>query len=316
MRLLRRLNPDGSATAGFAATIGGFDGIHLGHCALIRRARELAASHALDSMVISFEPLPKEFFAQQAPVPRLTTFRERWRLLERDGPDVFCVLPFNEALRKLRALEFAQMLAGAGIRHLVIGHDFRAAYGGEADVDWFRQNAPQLGMMLHIVDPVQAAGGRVSSGLVREALQAGDLRRAARLLGRNYSMRGRVVRGEQLGRKLGFPTANLRLARRQTPMDGIFAVRVHGAGPGAGLGGVASLGTRPTVGGTRPLLEAHVFDFAGDLYGREIEVEFISRLREEIRFDSLDAMVEQMHRDAADARSALAADDSFGDVSG
>jgi riboflavin kinase / FMN adenylyltransferase len=332
MRLLRRLNPGGSATAGFAATIGGFDGIHLGHRALIRRARELAASHALDSMVISFEPLPKEFFAQRAPVPRLTTFRERWRLLERDGPDVFCVLPFNEALRKLRAREFAQMLAGAGIRHLVIGHDFRAAYGGEADVDWFRQNAPQLGMMMHIVDPVQAAGGRVSSGLVREALQAGDLPRAARLLGRNYSMRGRVVRGEQLGRKLGFPTANLRLARRQTPMDGIFAVRVHGAGPGAGgaglggvasqvnqragLGGVASLGTRPTVGGTRPLLEAHVFDFAGDLYGREIEVEFISRLREEIRFDSLDAMVVQMHRDAADARSALAADDSFGDVSG
>lgn len=314
MRLLRRLNPGGSATAGFAATIGGFDGIHLGHRALIRRARELASSHALDSMVISFEPLPKEFFAQRAPVPRLTTFRERWRLLERDGPDVFCVLPFNQALRKLRALEFAQMLAGAGIRHLVIGHDFRAAYGGEADVDWFRQHAPQLGMMLHIVEPVQAAGGRVSSGLVREALQAGDLRRAARLLGRNYSMRGRVVRGEQLGRKLGFPTANLRLARRQTPMDGIFAVRVHGAGPGAGgagLGGVASLGTRPTVGGTRPLLEAHVFDFAGDLYGREIEVEFISRLREEIRFDSLDAMVEQMHQDAADARSALAADVSL-----
>jgi len=319
MRLLRSLQGECAqpwAARGIAATIGGFDGIHRGHRALIGHTRDLAAMDGLASMVISFEPLPKEFFAQGAPVPRLTTFRERWRLLEQDGPDVFCVLPFNEALRTLPAPDFARMLAGAGIRHLVIGHDFRAAYRGEADVEWFRQHAPGVGMQLHVVDPVIVAGGRVSSGRVREALQAGDLRRAAQLLGRNYSMRGRVERGQQLGRTLGFPTANLRLARRQTPMDGIFAIRVHGAGPGAGLAGVASLGTRPTVGGTRPLLEAHVFDFAGDLYGREIEVEFVARLREERKFDSLDAMVEQMHQDAADARSALAAQVSSGDVSG
>lgn len=319
MRLLRSLRgnlPQRAAARGFAATIGGFDGIHLGHRALIGRTRQLAGAQDLASMVISFEPLPKEFFAQGAPVPRLTTFRERWRLLAADGPDVFCVLPFNEALRRLRAPEFAGLLVAAGVRHLVIGHDFRAAYRGEADVDWFRRQAPELGMTLHIVDPVEAAGRRVSSGLVREALQAGNLRHAAKLLGRNYSMRGRVVRGQQLGRQLGYPTANLRLARRQTPMDGIFAIRVHGVEPGAGLAGVASLGTRPTVGGTRPLLEAHVFDFAGDLYGREIEVEFLARLREERRFDNLDAMVEQMHRDAADARSAFAREVSSGDVSG
>jgi len=314
------------ATRGFAATIGGFDGIHLGHAALIARTRELATRDGLASMVISFEPLPKEFFAQGAPVPRLTTFRERWRLLEASATDLFCVLPFNEALRRLRAAEFAQMLAGAGIRHLVIGHDFRAAYRGEADLEWFRQHAPAAGMSLHVVEPVIAGGARVSSGRVREALQQGDLRRAAQLLGRNYSMRGRVERGQQLGRTLGFPTANLRLARRQTPMDGIFAIRVHGVRPGAGLpdvaghaddgrglAGVASLGTRPTVGGTRPLLEAHVFDFAGDLYGREIEVEFVARLREERKFDNLDAMVVQMHQDAAEARSVLAAQVWSGD---
>jgi riboflavin kinase / FMN adenylyltransferase len=319
MRLLRSLRgrvPQPVAARGFAATIGGFDGIHLGHRALIGRTRQLAGEQDLASMVISFEPLPKEFFAKGEPVPRLTTFRERWRLLSRDGPEYFCVLPFNETLRKLRALEFAKLLASAGIRHLVIGHDFRAAYRGEADVDWFRGHAPELGMTLHIVDPVEAAGRRVSSGLIREALQAGNLRRAAQLLGRNYSMRGRVMRGERLGRELGYPTANLRLARRQAPMDGIFAVRVHGVEPGAGLAGVASLGTRPTVGGTRPLLEAHVFDFAGDLYGREIEVEFLARLREERKFDSLDAMVEQMHQDAAQARSAFAREVSSGDVSG
>jgi riboflavin kinase / FMN adenylyltransferase len=304
------------AARGIVATIGGFDGIHQGHRALIGHTRELAAASGQASMVISFEPLPKEYFAQGAAVPRLTTFRERWRLLESDGPDMFCVLPFNEALRRLSALEFGRMLSAAGIRQLVIGHDFRAAYRGEADVSWFRRHAPDLAMSLHVVDPVEAGGLRVSSGLVREALQAGQLGRAAQLLGRNYSMRGRVIRGEQLGRTLGYPTANLRLARRQTPMDGIFAIRVRGVRPGVGLGGVASLGTRPTVGGTRPLLEAHVFDFSGDLYGREIEVEFVARLREERRFDSLDAMVVQMHQDAADARNALAAADSSGDVSG
>lgn len=321
MRLLRSLagaSLQPLAARGIAATVGGFDGIHLGHAALIRSTRELAAQDDLASMVISFEPLPKEFFSSGVPVPRLTTFRERWRLLEKDGPDVFCVLPFNEALRQLRAAEFARMLAAAGIRHLVIGHDFRAAYRGEADVDWLRRHAPEMGMKVHVVDPVLAGGGRVSSGLVRDALQAGDLRRAARLLGRNYSMRGRVVSGQQLGRTLGFPTANLRLARRQTPMDGIFAIRVHGIAAGAlacgkGLAGVASLGTRPTVGGTRPLLEAHVFDFAGDLYGREIEVEFVARLREERKFDSLDAMVVQMHQDAADARRVLEAEVLSGD---
>jgi len=310
MRLLRSLagaSSQPSAARGVAATIGGFDGIHLGHAALIRRTRELAGQDGLASMVISFEPLPKEFFSQGAFVPRLTTFRERWRLLQKSGTEVFCVLPFNQALRRLSALDFGRMLATAGIRHLVIGHDFRAAYRGEADVEWLRRHAPQLGITLHVVDPVVAGGARVSSGRVREALQAGDLRQAAQLLGRNYSMIGRVERGQQLGRTLGFPTANLRLARRQTPMDGIFAIRVHGVSPGAGLAGVASLGTRPTVGGTRPLLEAHVFDFAGDLYGREIEVEFVARLREERKFDSLDAMVVQMHQDAANARSVLAA---------
>lgn len=291
-------------SAGYAATIGGFDGIHLGHRALIRRAAELARAHRLDTMLVTFEPLPKEFLADE-PVPRLTSFRERWRILERDGPAVFCVLPFNARIRSLRAAEFAALLAGAGVRQLVIGHDFRAAYRGEADATWFRQHAPGMGMEVDVVAPVRAGAERVSSGLIRQALRRGELEHAARLLGRPYSMRGRVVPGERLGRELGFPTANLRLARRQTPMDGIFAVRVRGVGE-APRDGVASLGTRPTVGGVRPLLEAHVFDFSGDLYGLEIEVEFVARLREERRFDDLGAMVEQMHRDAAAARAVLA----------
>ncbi len=287
--------------------MGGFDDIHLGHRALIERTRVLARARGLGTMVVSFEPLPKEFLSPTDPVPRLTSFRERWRILDSDGPDVFCVLPFNARLRSLRAAEFTSLLAGAGVRQLVIGHDFRAAYRGEADADWFLRHAPALGVDVDIVAPVSNPGGeRVSSGQIRQALQAGELDRAARLLGRPYSMRGRVLRGEQLGRKLGFPTANLRLARRRAPMDGIFAVRVRGVDGEGARDGVASLGTRPTVGGVRPLLEAHVFDFSGDLYGREIEVEFVARLREERRFDHIEAMVEQMHRDAAAARAVLA----------
>jgi len=306
MQLLRSLEPRAGSLRGYVATVGAFDGIHLGHRVLIERARTLARHADLTSMVLSFEPLPKEYLSRERPAARLTTFRERWRLLERDGPQVFCVLPFNARLRALRAEQFAGLLAGAGVRHLVVGHDFRAGYRGEADVEWFRQHGPALGLAVDVVAPVLESGLRVSSGLIRQALARGDLQQAGQLLGRPYSMLGRVVRGEQLGRTLGFPTANLRLARRQAPMTGIFAVRVRGIEHGRALPGVASMGTRPTVGGTRPLLEAHVLDFAGDLYGREIEVQFVSRLREERRFHTVAAMVEQMHRDAADARAVLA----------
>jgi riboflavin kinase/FMN adenylyltransferase len=163
---------------------------------------------------------------------------------------------------------------------------------------------------VEIVAPVTLAGVRVSSGLVRTALAAGDLARAAELLGRPYSMRARVVRGARLGRTLGYPTANLPVHRRRTALSGIFAVRVRGGGLDGAAGGhpaVASLGTRPTVRGVEPLLEVHLFDYQGELYGAELEVEFVARLRDEQHFGSLEAMVAQMHRDAAAARAALAA---------
>lgn len=306
MRLLRRLDAGSAAAGEYVAAIGGFDGIHPGHRALIARTRELARRAGLASMVLSFEPLPKEYFATQDPPARLTSFRERWRLLEADGPEVFCVLRFNAALRALRAAQFAEMLVQGGVRQVVIGHDFRAGYRGEADAAWFRDHGPALGLAAEVIEPVVCEGLRIGSGAIRDALAGADLHRAAQLLGRPYSMRGRVVAGDRLGRQLGYPTANLRLMRRRTPMDGIFAVRVRGIEAGRALDGVASLGTRPTVGGREPLLETHVFDFAGDLYGREIEVEFVARLRDELRFDDLDAMVAQIHRDAAQARAVLA----------
>jgi riboflavin kinase / FMN adenylyltransferase len=317
MRLLRRLSADVVAPLkkewpdGMVAAIGGFDGIHLGHQALIQRARALAAAQGQASMVLTFEPLPKEYFAVDKPPARITSFRERWRLLEQDGPEIFCVLRFDDQLRAMRAQAFVQMLSLGEIRTLVIGPDFRAGYRGEANAAWLQEQAPKLGVQVDVLSPVAIDAVRVSSGAIRQCLATGRFDDARQLLGRRYSMRGRVIRGQQLGRTLGFPTANLQLARRQTPMDGIFAVRVRApasrAAPALAHDGVASLGTRPVVGGTEPLLEAHVFDFAGDLYGREIEVEFVARLRDERNFETMDAMVAQMHHDAAAARAALAA---------
>ncbi|MET0281225.1 MAG: bifunctional riboflavin kinase/FAD synthetase [Steroidobacteraceae bacterium] len=309
MRLLRQLTSTGSGGREYVAAIGGFDGIHLGHRALIARAQQLAAAQSRQSMVLTFEPLPKEYFARAEPPARLTSFRERWRLLAADGPDALAILRFTEQLRSRTAAQFATQLAAGGIRQIVIGHDFRAGYRGEASAQWFVEEGPRFGIAADVVAPVIGEGMRIGSGAIRAALAAGNLPLAARLLGRPYSMRGRVIRGQQLGRTLGYPTANLRLARRAAPFNGIFAVRVRGCSPGAdpapARDAVASLGTRPTVGGTTPLLEVHVFDFAGDLYGRELEVEFVARLRDEERFDSVDAMVEQIHRDAAAARAAL-----------
>ena len=306
MELQRRLEPPRDASQAFVATIGGFDGIHLGHQELLRRTRESAEASGCRSVVVSFEPLPREYFAKAAPPGRLTSFRERWRCLAARGIDVFCVLGFNSRLQNQTASEFAAALVGSGIRHVVVGHDFKAGKGGEGDVEFLTRAGRRLGFEVEVVEPVCVAGERVSSRAVREALAIADLARAARLLGRRYAMRGRVVRGEQLGRTLGFPTANLRLGRRRSPLGGIFAVRVNGVQAGRAIDGVASLGTRPTVGGVVPLLETHLFDFSGDLYGREIEVEFIARLREELRFASVDEMVERMHRDARDACEALA----------
>jgi riboflavin kinase/FMN adenylyltransferase len=256
-------------------------------------------------MLLSFEPLPREFLRAADPPPRLTDFRERWRLLEPLGLDWFCVLPFGARLSQMSGREFMGLLRAAGARRVVVGHDFRFGRGGQADAQWCAAHAAEFGFGVDVVPPVRIDGERVSSGQVRQAVAGGDFARAARLLGRPYSMRGRVRYGQQLGRTLGFATVNIAMRRRQLPLDGILAVRVHGAGL-EGWPGVASLGTRPTVNGVEPLLEAHLFDFAGDLYGRELEVEFVAKLRAELRFEELDQLVEQMHKDAAAARRILA----------
>ncbi|MEO7773516.1 MAG: bifunctional riboflavin kinase/FAD synthetase [Steroidobacteraceae bacterium] len=302
LRLVRALGAAGASDC--VATIGTFDGLHLGHRALLARVDEQARRLKCASMMITFEPMPREFFAKDNPPARLTSFRERWRQLQKLPLDTMCALRFASGLRDRSGEEFAELLRATRVRHLVIGHDFRAGRNGEATAQWFASEGSRFGFEVEIVPAVTLDGRRVASSDVRAALAGGDFEQARRLLGRRYSMIGRVIAGQKLGRTLGFPTANLRLGRKRTPTDGIFAVRVLGIG-GAPRDGVASLGTRPTVNGTVPLLEAHVFDFNGDLYGREIEVEFVARLRDELKFSSLDAMVVQMHRDAAQAREIL-----------
>jgi riboflavin kinase / FMN adenylyltransferase len=312
MELIRRL--EAGATGDCVVTIGSFDGIHLGHRALIERLLAHARRLALPAMMVSFEPLPREFLQAADPPARLTNFRERWRLLATTGIERLCLLRFDQRLRMMGGLEFMQLLSAAGARVVVVGHDFRFGRGGEASAQFCAAHAGRFGFEVDIVDPVQVGTVRVSSGIIREALREGDFVTAQRLLGRPYGMRGRVRMGSQLGRTLGFPTANIAVKRRRVPLQGVFAVRVAGAavaaadaaaGPSALAAGVANLGTRPMVAGAHMLLEAHLFDCAADLYGRELEVQFVARLRDELRFDSMQAMVIQMQRDAAEARRIL-----------
>jgi riboflavin kinase/FMN adenylyltransferase len=302
---------------GSVITIGSFDGIHLGHGALIASACGLARQLGRPAMMLTFEPLPREYLAAQSqvaqdPPARLTDFRERCQVLGRSELHYVCVLRFDEKLRSLTGEQFVSLLVDRfQASAVVVGQDFRFGRGGAGSIALLRAAADAGKFALELVPSVCIDEVRVSSSGVRAALAAGDFGRARDLLGRPYSMRGRVVRGEQLGRRLGYPTANIRMRRRKLPFTGIHAVRVRGVdgtNAHAAFDGVSSLGVRPTVGGTHPLLEAHVFDFDGSLYGRELEVEFVAKIRDEEKFASLDALVQQMHRDAAEARRLLRGD--------
>jgi riboflavin kinase/FMN adenylyltransferase len=288
-------------------TIGVFDGLHIGHREILARTRAAAADHDAAATVCSFEPMPAEYFAPHAPPPRLTCFRERFELLDRLGVDaMFC--PRFEAVRDLSPEDFAGSLLAGGLNavHLVVGHDFHFGAGRRGTIADLTLAGRRHGFGVTTVDPVYCGGERISSTSIRAALGRGDLAAAKRMLGRDYAMSGRVVHGLGLGKTLGFPTANVNLKRRLAPVDGIFAVRVGGLGRSL-LDGVASVGSRPMIGGGKTLLEVYLFDFDAHVYGRYITVHFVSRLREERTFRDLPAMQAQMHLDADAARAALAA---------
>jgi len=306
MELVRGIHNLRPRHRGCVATIGNYDGVHRGHQHMLAALRRRAGELGLPATVITFEPTPREYFEGAAAPARLTRLREKLQALAHYATDRVVCLRFDAQLASISARSFEEELLTAqlGVRHMVVGHDFHYSRRREGTIETLRAAGARLGFAVEAVPPFEIDGVRVSSSLVRAALERGDLAIATRLLGRPYRISGRVQTGQRLGRKLGYPTANLALHRKVVPLWGIFAVRVHGPGLAAHPA-VANLGTRPTLAGTVPLLEVHLFDFDGELYGRNLDVDFIARLRDEVRFDSLEALVEQMHRDAAAARERL-----------
>jgi len=291
---------------GSVVTIGSYDGLHIGHGLLLDRVSTVAKQRGLPAVVMSFEPTPREFFSASSPPARLMRFREKFDALASHGIDVFYCPRFDSAMRDISADDFIRwiLIQGLCARQLVVGDDFQFARRREGGIDLLRRTGDVLGFAVEQVPSVLVGGTRVSSTAIRGALWEGDLQRATALLGRPYSMSGKIVLGEKLGRSLGYPTANVDLRRRQSAVMGIFAVRVRGLRRG-GMDAVASVGSRPTFGGTKPILEVHIFDFDDDIYGQNIHVDFIARLRGQEKYDQVDDLVAQMHRDADNAKSIL-----------
>ncbi|TAK38102.1 MAG: bifunctional riboflavin kinase/FAD synthetase [Lysobacteraceae bacterium] len=304
-RLFRDVEGGLLCPQGSVACIGAFDGLHLGHQALLRHAAGRARALGVPLVALGFEPLPREVFAHPVPA-RLMLPRPKVCGLFEAGADLVGLLRFDAKFAAMSAESFVRelLVERLQVREVWVGPDFHFGSKRGGDLATLHRLGRSRGFEAGEIAPVSIDGERVSSTRIRAALAAGDLVLAARLLGRPYAIGGHVLHGSELGRKLGFPTANLRFDRKRPPLSGIFAARVHGVGE-APWPAVASFGTRPTVDGQEPLLEAHLFDFDGDLYGRRIEVEFVAKLREETKFDDLPALVAQMTVDAAQARAIL-----------
>jgi len=303
MRVCRGIAPrrDGPV----ALTIGNFDGVHLGHQALLGQLREAARTRGLPAAVLTFEPHPREFFAPDKAPTRLTSLREKLELLRAADIDRVYLCRFNFEFARISAADFVGRVLqhGLGVRWLLVGDDFRFGARRAGDFALLKERAPGAGFEVVAMPSVSAAGGRVSSTAVREALRDGRLDAAAELLGRPYSISGKVVQGDRLGRRIGFPTANVQMKHNRPPLAGIFAVSVSGFG-GAGLPGVASLGVRPTVK-TRgqPTLEVHLLDFDADLYGRHLQVAFLHKFRDEEKYADVAALTRQIALDVDHARA-------------
>ncbi len=304
MQLIRD-NPGRQLLHSSVVTIGNFDGLHLGHQALIKRSRSLSGGRR-PIAVLTFEPLPQTWFGPNNAPARLMSVRQKLNSLAAAGVDLVWLMRFNQTLADMSAEDFlnstvAEVLAPDFV---VVGDDFRFGKDRRGDLDTLRQAGNKHDFELSTVATQEMNGQRVSSSIIRARLAAGDLGQAARLLDRPFRMEGKVFRGRQLGRKLGYPTANLRLAVAPSPLAGIFAVKACWAGSGW-RDGVANLGTRPAVGGESFLVEVHLFDFNGDLYGQRLEVEFVKKLRDEANFAAIDDLVVQMREDERQARQAL-----------
>ena len=307
MRLIRRLADWPADPEGCVATIGNFDGVHLGHQRMLAAVRRRAGELGLPATAVSFEPLPHEYFAAGKAPGRLQGLRDRLASLRANGVERLLLLPFGPALAGQEAADFVdEVLVGTlGVHHLVIGDDFRFGRDRAGDFALLERAGREHGFDVVACETVDDGTGRISSSRVRAHLAAGELAAAAALLGRPYRISGRVVHGEKVGRTLGFPTANVALGGHRPPLRGVFAVRATEIGSRRSWPGVANLGERPTIGGRKLLLEVHVFDGAPELYGHHLTVDFLHFIRGERRFDSLDALKAQIAADAGAARTAL-----------
>lgn len=296
------------ATTATVLAIGNFDGLHLGHRALLERLTAKARALNLPAAVMTFEPHPRELFAPDQAPARLTSLREKLGLLETCGIERVYVCHFSRKLATLTAEQFIEqiLVRGLSVRYLIIGDDFRFGRGRSGDFAMLQHAGAEHGFGVEAMHTIDLAGERVSSSAVRDTLAEGDLEHAARLLGRPYRISGRVVHGEKIGGRIGFHTANIQLKRKRLPLTGIFAVTVSGLGDQP-LPGAANLGVRPTVArGSRAVLEVHLLDFDRQIYGAHVTVHFLHKLRDEMKFDSLDTLRTQIAHDVEQTRQYFA----------
>ena len=305
---LKRLSGQaGSPLAGgCVATIGNFDGVHLGHKTIIDQVKQKASQLGVPAVVMIFEPQPREFFEGAEAPPRLMPFRQKFEALLAEGVDMVLCIRFDETFRSYSGMGFIEdvLINGLGVRHLVVGDDFRFGCDRAGDFNLLQSVGQERGFTVENTRTVTVDGERVSSTRVRNALNVNGLEEAERLLGHPYRIHGRIVYGRQLGRQLNAPTANI-LLNQMPALRGVYVVRAR-LETGEWCDGVANIGLRPTVDGKRPSLEVHLFDFAGTLYGQHLEVVFRHGLRDEVKFDSVDELRQQIARDFDNARAWLA----------
>lgn len=303
MQLIRTIHSYNSDSEGAVATIGNFDGVHLGHQAVINKITRQSKKLSLPSMVISFEPSAKEFFLKQSAPARLTNFREKFSLVANFGIEQFVCLNFNEELSNMPAETFIKniLVDTLQIKQLTVGDNFRFGKDRKGDLKLLKDYAAKLDYQIDNTDSFVKDGKRVSSTLIRESLQAGNFDAASKMLGRQYSISGHVIHGDKKGRTIGFPTANIPIKRKICAVNGVFAVTVNRQ-DGTEYPGVANIGHRPTVGGTRTQLEVHLFNFSQEIYGEILNVTFHKKLRDEKKFDSFEELKNQIEQDSKSAQ--------------
>lgn len=297
MKLIRGFSHMPSFNQGVVATIGNFDGVHVGHQHVISTLKQKASEKQLPLMLILFEPQPLEYFLKDNAPARLSSLRDKLAVLRNYQVDYVCCVRFNQKLAQTPADDFAKtyLFSKLQLKYLLVGEDFRFGQNREGDVQRLKALGHQAGCEVHSCSHWCLSDEKVSSTRIREVLQAGQLELAAHLLGRTYSLCGRVIPGEGRGRQWGIPTANIRLKRQNLPLRGVFVVEVR-------LGskfvrGVANMGRRPTVDGTRNSLEVHLFDFNKSIYGEFMEVFFLHKVRDEVKFTSVEALIDQINQD-------------------